>query len=50
MVDPNMTFDVPDDDQPVCNDTIIISAGSPGPSQGDHTGGAQEGSQVAIKR
>lgn len=50
MVDPNITFDLPDDDQPVCNDTIIIITGSPGPSQGPHTGRAQEGNQVPFNR
>lgn len=49
-VDPNMTFEVLDDDQTVCNETIVISAGSPGPSQVPPTGRAQEGNQVPFKR
>ena len=50
IIDPNMTFELLDNDQTVCNDTIIISTGSPGPSQGPHTGRAKEGSQFPLKR
>lgn len=49
-VDPNVTFDVLDDDQTACNDTIVIGAGSPGPSQVPRTDRAQEGNQVPFKR
>uniref|UniRef100_H3CVJ7 Kinesin-like protein n=1 Tax=Tetraodon nigroviridis TaxID=99883 RepID=H3CVJ7_TETNG len=52
LADPNMTFDLPDEEQTVCNDTMVISIGSPDPSQGTgpHAGRAQEGTQAPFKR
>lgn len=52
IADPNRTFDLLEDEQTVCNDTIVMSTGTPGPSQGTglHTGRAQEWTQVPIKR
>ncbi|XP_008291319.1 kinesin-like protein KIF18A isoform X2 [Stegastes partitus] len=60
-VDPNMTFEVADkDDHTVCNETIIISTGSPcqppksthlsGPSQLRHPPKANELNQVPSRR
>ncbi|XP_022056767.2 kinesin-like protein KIF18A isoform X2 [Acanthochromis polyacanthus] len=60
-MDPNMTFEVLDkDDQTACNETIIISTGSPcqastssdlsGPSQLQHPPKASEVNQIPTKR
>lgn len=60
-MDPNMTFEVLDkDDQTACNETIIISTGSPcqastssdlsGPSQLQHPPKASEVNQTSTKR
>lgn len=56
-VDPNMTFEVVGDDPTACDDTVVISTGTPcgsswlsGPSQLPNTGRAQEGYPVPPKR